>query len=453
MHVIMIHRTHEVIICLLFLGTVAVVYIITQILRSVVDLKGDTAILSSFEGSWLFRLCLNILGYATIFVPGFLIFKYVKKSSYLERTGPGCFPSAIRLCLSGPDPLISGDGLQQATPQLSHALQQTHSTMQEAILLIFCFLGLQLTYLTWGLLQEKIMTQEYIDSGGAKGHFTDSQFLVFVNRILAFVLSGLYIIFTRQPRHVAPFYKYVYCSFSNIMSSWCQYEALKYVSFPTQVLAKASKIIPVMIMGKIVSRKKYEYYEYVTAVLISVGMAFFMLGSADDHKGVAVTTFSGLILLASYMLFDSFTSNWQGELFSHYGMSSVQMMCGVNLFSCLFTAVSLAQQGGFIHSINFMTEFPKFVFDCLVLSVCSAAGQLFIYYTIATFGPVVFVIIMTIRQGLAILLSCFIYQHHITAVGIIGVIIVFVSVFLRIYCNQRLRAIRKRTQASSSIKV
>jgi hypothetical protein len=30
--------------------------------------------------------------------------------------------------------------------------------------------------------------------------------------------------------------------------------------------------------------------------------------------------------------------------------------------------------------------------------VCSAAGQLFIYYTIATFGPVVFVIIMTIRQ-------------------------------------------------------
>lgn len=40
-----------------------------------------------------------------------------------------------------------------------------------------------------------------------------------------------------------------------------------------------------MIMGKIISRKKYEYYEYVTALLISVGMAFFMLGSADDHKG------------------------------------------------------------------------------------------------------------------------------------------------------------------------
>lgn len=37
-----------------------------------------------------------------------------------------------------------------------------------------------------------------------------------------------------------------------------------------------------MIMGKIISRNKYEYYEYFTAGMISAGMAFFMLGSADD---------------------------------------------------------------------------------------------------------------------------------------------------------------------------
>ena len=30
-------------------------------------------------------------------------------------------------------------------------------------------------------------------------------------------------------------FRYSYCSLSNILSSWCQYEALKYISFPTQV--------------------------------------------------------------------------------------------------------------------------------------------------------------------------------------------------------------------------
>merc|ERR1711988_443661 len=100
-------------------------------------------------------------------------------------------------------------------------------------------------------------------------------FLVFVNRILAFFIAITIIMLKKQPRHKAPLYKYSYCSFSNIMSSWCQYEALKFVSFPTQVLAKASKIIPVMAMGKLVESKKYEYYEYVVAVLISVGMTTF----------------------------------------------------------------------------------------------------------------------------------------------------------------------------------
>lgn len=52
-----------------------------------------------------------------------------------------------------------------------------------------------------------------------------------------------------------------------------------------QVLAKASKIIPVMIMGKVVSRETYESYEYVTAGFISVGMAFFLFGSSDNDRG------------------------------------------------------------------------------------------------------------------------------------------------------------------------
>lgn len=60
---------------------------------------------------------------------------------------------------------------------------------------------------------------------------------------------------------------------------------LHHTMFILQVLAKASKIIPVMVMGKIVSHTTYEYYEYVTAILISIGMTLFMLDSADRKNG------------------------------------------------------------------------------------------------------------------------------------------------------------------------
>lgn len=139
-----------------------------------------------------------------------------------------------------------------------------------------------------------------------------------------------------------------------------------------------------MIMGKIVSHTSYEYYEYVTAVLISIGMTLFMLDSSDYKNGETffisesraipfitlteinitiswrtlsdgATTLTGVILLGGYLVLDSFTSTWQNALFVEYGATSVQMMCAVNMFSCLLTAMSLFQQSSFPLIFSFMT--------------------------------------------------------------------------------------------------
>ncbi|XP_017883090.1 adenosine 3'-phospho 5'-phosphosulfate transporter 1 [Ceratina calcarata] len=433
----------DIVICILLLLSVTLIFGASEIIKSLVNTGENLLKTSSY--SWIIKLCLNLLSYATVLLPGCLIYKYVRHTKYIQRGGKGCIHRLVHECFVGHCETGLLDASYTSTPPNS---QRTFT--QDALLLMYCFFGLQVSYLTWGYLQEKIMTQEYENVAGNKDRFQDSQFLVFVNRILAFSMSGLYLLIQRQPQHKAPLYKYVFCSLSNIMSSWCQYEALKYVSFPTQVLAKASKIIPVMVMGKIISRTTYEYYEYVTAVLISVGMTLFMLDSTD-HKNDGVTTASGIILLGGYLLLDSFTSTWQSALFVEYGATSVQMMCVVNMFSCLLTAMSLFQQSSFPVILSFMIKYPRFIVDCLLMSICSATGQLYIFYTISKFGPVTFVIMMTIRQGLAILLSCLIYHHHITVFGIIGVIVVFGSVFLQIYCNNRLRAIRRRRAAANTI--
>ncbi|KAH8335988.1 hypothetical protein KR074_003013, partial [Drosophila pseudoananassae] len=406
----------------------------------------------SSDYAWLLKLLVNCFGYSCVFVPGYLIYKYVARTNYLERGNKTCLYRAVNMCITGNssydqlEPLGSSPA-DKERPAVSTPPKRTSS--QEAVQLMWCFGGLMVSYLTWGVLQEKIMTQHYLNFAGESSKFKDSQFLVFANRLLAFIVALAYLQWQPSPvRHRAPLYKYSYASFSNIMSAWFQYEALKFVNFPTQVLAKSCKIIPVMLMGKIMSKAKYETYEYATALLISLGMIFFLGGSSDSTKASGVTTLTGIFLLSMYMVFDSFTANWQGSLFKSYGMTSLQMMCGVNLFSSIFTGASLSMQGGFMDSLAFATEHPKFVFDMVVLSICSAVGQLFIYHTIDVFGPVVFTIIMTLRQAVAIMLSCFIYQHSISVLGFFGVLIVFVAIFLRVYCNQRMRALRKRAEAN-----
>lgn len=51
------------------------------------------------------------------------------------------------------------------------------------------------------------------------------------------------------------------------------------------MLAKTCKIIPVMFMGKLLSGKKYHYYEYVTAIGIWIGMAMFQFFTENKHSG------------------------------------------------------------------------------------------------------------------------------------------------------------------------
>ncbi|XP_055950385.1 adenosine 3'-phospho 5'-phosphosulfate transporter 1-like [Argiope bruennichi] len=397
--------------------------------------------------SWFFRLLVNLLGYATVAIPGALLVRYFKNKKTLD-TPDTCIFKYVKLFVHGEEDIRLPEIIGNAHPAKPKA-----STKRKVFTILICFGGLQISYLIWGLLQEKIMTQNYHNSSGEVGKFVDSQFLVFVNRVLAFVFAGTYVSLSKQPKHVAPIYKYSYCSFSNIMSSWFQYEALKYVSFPTQVLAKASKIIPVMIMGKIISRKTYKYHEYATAVAISIGTALFLLSGKKSSDIATTTTVSGVTILIAYIISDSFTSNWQSALFKQYHMSSVQMMCGVNFFSCIFTSISLLQQGGFVSSFMFLMKFSNFLWDCILLSICSAVGQLFIFYTISEFGAVAFVIMMTIRQILAILLSCLIYQHTLTLNRIFGVLIVFSTVFLRIYLNHRTKHVSSKPIVENNQKV
>ena len=253
----------------------------------------DTSSSESFADFWLVRFLLNALGYASIVVPGYLIIQYVRKSGYLEIAAKrGCFYNIIKVCVQGSDPDINL-GVSDATK----TEERPKTALENFVILMICATGLQVSYLTWGLLQERIMTHSYGATPTSPGEtFKSSQYLVFVNRILAFITAGLVLHYQRPPKTTVPFYKYSYCSLSNIISSWCQYEALKFVSFPTQVLAKASKVIPVMIMGKIVSKNVYEYYQYVTALMISAGMSMFLTseGVNDKGDGSTETTFAGM---------------------------------------------------------------------------------------------------------------------------------------------------------------
>ncbi|VAH13000.1 unnamed protein product [Triticum turgidum subsp. durum] len=135
--------------------------------------------------------------------------------------------------------------------------------------------GIMSTLLVYGVLQEKLMRVPY---GAEKEFFRYSLFLVFCNRITTSMVSALVLLSSKKSTDpVAPIQKYCVVSFSNILTTTCQYEALKYVSFPVQTLAKCAKMIPVMIWGTIIMKKKYGGKDYFFAVIVTMGCSLFIL--------------------------------------------------------------------------------------------------------------------------------------------------------------------------------
>jgi len=159
--------------------------------------------------------------------------------------------------------------------------------------LMFCSAGLICSFLVWGILQERMLTMPYRDGE----FFTYSYGLVFTNRLFSLILSSILVwMYERESLTLstAPLYEYSFPSVSNMLSSWCQYEALAYVTFPTQTLSKSFKLVPIMLMGRMLTNKQYPLYEYATAIAIGLGNTLFMVRNrgreGGREGGRAVTT-------------------------------------------------------------------------------------------------------------------------------------------------------------------
>ncbi|KAF1740367.1 hypothetical protein MXB_2257, partial [Myxobolus squamalis] len=207
---------------------------------------------------------------------------------------------------------------------------------------------------------------------------------------------------------------------------WCQYEALKYVSFPLQyltykVIAKSCKLVPVMVMGTIVSRRTYSLRQYLFASGLTFGLSLFLFSTIKNKNAQQESQISvqimGSFLLLFYLIGDSFTSNWQSDMY-YSGINSYKMMFCSSIISIVLMTFSLSNYG-FGYAFHFIQNNPSFLFHLILCSSCSSIGQVFIFKCIEELGPVIFSGIMTTKSLISMLLSCIIYGHSIPLLGML----------------------------------
>ena len=77
---------------------------------------------------------------------------------------------------------------------------------------------------------------------------------------------------------------YACVAFSNLVSTLCQYEVLKYLSYAISTLAKAAKILPTMFWGFILHGRRFRTNQYLSAMVVTVGCFVFVFNSSLAAK-------------------------------------------------------------------------------------------------------------------------------------------------------------------------
>ncbi|KAL4442923.1 hypothetical protein ABPG77_008414 [Micractinium sp. CCAP 211/92] len=210
---------------------------------------------------------------------------------------------------------------------------------QTLLLLLACVLGIYGSYLTQGVLQETLSTKKFGPQGVRFAHLSS---LNAVQCWVCFVWAALLVaVFDkRKPgAEYPPFTAYWKPAITNCVGPACGLAALKYISYPAQVLAKSSKMIPVMLMGTVLHGKRYSALEYVCCLAISAGVGLFGLKSSSKvtRKLASPNAPLGYTLCLVNLVLDGYTNASQDEIHKRYKHgSALQMMCWMNFWCGLY---------------------------------------------------------------------------------------------------------------------
>lgn len=300
--------------------------------------------------------------------------------------------------------------------------------------LVWCVSGVFVSLTAYGLLQERIMTLPYGDKADM---FTSSLFVVLCNRAFS-AATALVALWIKGEGLTAsaPLKHYASISISNVVSTYCQYEALKYVNFPLQTIFKSAKMAPVMVWSTLLLHRHYTLKEYLSAGTVTLGCVVFLLtGNVKSViKNVHATDggmFYGLGLLVLFLVADGYTSTYQERLFKKHRMSIHNQILHVTTFSSAISLILLAATDQLTGTAKFVVQHPSCMQGIVMISITATVGQLFISYTIQNFGSLLFATVMTTRQCVSLFLSCIFFSHPLSGWQWGGVICVFSALYFQ----------------------
>ncbi|KAK8817786.1 hypothetical protein WA538_004501, partial [Blastocystis sp. DL] len=204
--------------------------------------------------------------------------------------------------------------------------------------------------------------------------------------------------------------------------------SLKHVNYPTQVLAKSCKMIPVLVAGTLFGTRRYSIQKYISVFVMTAGIILFQLNSKSKKATATSNSTFGLVLLFLSLCMDGVCGMQQDVVVPRFKPSPLRLQQMLNVYGMGVSFIAALLRRELVPGVAFFLSNTRCLWLAIQFGVCSAVGQLFILYTVRHFPPLVLSTITTTRKFFSILLSVFFMGNSINFYQWCGVLLVFFGI-------------------------
>ncbi|CAI9101682.1 OLC1v1039062C2 [Oldenlandia corymbosa var. corymbosa] len=207
--------------------------------------------------------------------------------------------------------------------------------------------------------------------------------------------------------------------------------SLAYLNYPAQLMFKSTKVLPVMIMGAFIPglRRKYPPHEYVSAILLVIGLILFTLADAHSSPNFSVI---GVVMVSGALIMDSFLGNLQEAIFTvNPETTQMEMLFCSTVVGLPFLIPPMILTGELFKAWTSCSQHP-YVYGVLVFeAMATFVGQVSVLSLIALFGAATTAMITTARKAVTLLLSYLIFTKPLTEQHGTGLILIAMGIILK----------------------
>ncbi|KAM7491339.1 hypothetical protein LguiA_034260 [Lonicera macranthoides] len=286
---------------------------------------------------------------------------------------------------------------------------------------LICSSGFFFGYLVNGICEEYVYNRL---------KFSYGWYFTFVQGFVYLVLIYLQGFTTKQM--VNPWKTYVKLSAVLMGSHGLTKGSLAFLNYPAQLMFKSTKVLPVMVMGAFIPglRRKYPAHEYLSAVLLVVGLILFTLADAHTSPNFSVI---GVVMVTGALVMDSFLGNLQEAIFTmNPETTQMEMLFCSTVVGLPFLIPPMILTGELFTAWNSCSQHP-YVYGVLVFeAMATFVGQVSVLSLIAIFGAATTAMVTTARKAVTLLLSYLIFTKPLTEQHGSGLLLIAMGIVLKL---------------------